>query len=243
MSNSLIHQFREPRKQLALLIDPDSYSLEDVRKVALLAQEARVNFIFVGGSLLVEGDVDACIATVKESCDIPVVIFPGSPQQVSANADGLLFLSLISGRNPELLIGQHVVAAPMVKQSGLQVLPTGYMLVDCGRQTTASYISGTAPLPWDKPGIAACTAMAGEMLGLQLMYLDGGSGAERPISKEMIAAVRKSVNTPLIVGGGLRHPEDVYTACKAGADVVVIGNAIEKDASLLHEMAAALYQV
>ncbi|GAC1381149.1 MAG: hypothetical protein NVSMB30_28910 [Hymenobacter sp.] len=148
----------------------------------------------------------------------------------------MLLLSLISGRNPDFLIGQHVVAAPRLRASGLQLLPTGYMLVDSGRPTTASYMSGTAPLPHDKPGIAACTALAGEQLGLKLMYLDGGSGAKNPVSAAMIAAVREAVSTPLIVGGGLNTGEKVYAALAAGADVVVVGNHIETNPAFLEEV-------
>ncbi len=172
-----------------------------------------------------------------------MVLFPGNSLHIEPTADAILFLSLISGRNPEFLIGQHVIAAPLLRKSGLEVLPTGYMLVDSGAQTTVSYISGTMPLPADKPGVAACTAMAGEMLGLQLMYLDAGSGARRPVSPDMIAAVRSVVDVPIIVGGGINSGEKAYNALKAGADLIVVGNGIEQDPDLLPQLSAVVREI
>ncbi|TAG57186.1 MAG: geranylgeranylglyceryl/heptaprenylglyceryl phosphate synthase, partial [Runella slithyformis] len=165
---------------------------------------------------------------------------PGSSLHIEPTADAILLLSLISGRNPELLIGQHVIAAPILKRSGLEVLPTGYMLVESGRSTTVSYISNTTPIPHDKPSVAACTAMAGEMLGLQLMYLDAGSGAQKPVSAAMIAAVRQAVDTPIVVGGGINSIDKAYAALEAGADVIVVGNGIEENPDLLPEIAQAV---
>jgi putative glycerol-1-phosphate prenyltransferase len=148
---------------------------------------------------------------------------------------------LISGRNPELLIGQHVISAPFVKKSGLEIMPTGYMVIDGGAPTTVSYISNATPIPADKNDIAMCTAMAGEMLGMKLIYMDAGSGAKRPISESMIQSVASQVELPIIIGGGITEPEKAYLNCKAGADVIVVGNAIEKDASLIKEMSAAVH--
>ena len=203
-------------------------------------RQGQVDFFLVGGSLITSDGMAETIRLIRRHTSIPVLLFPGSNMHISPGADALLLLSLISGRNPEFLIGQHVVAAPMLRKSGLELLPTGYMLVESGRPTTASYISGTTPLPYDKPGVAACTAMAGAMLGLQLMYLDGGSGAERPVSPEMIAAVRQAADTPLIVGGGINSPAKARLALEAGADLIVVGNGIEKDPSLLGQIAAAI---
>lgn len=185
--------------------------------------------------------LDECLDFFKKNSDIPCVIFPGSLQQVSSKADAILLLSLISGRNPELLIGQHVVAAPYLRESGLEVISTGYMVVDGGAPTTVSYISGTHPIPANKSDIAVCTAIAGEMLGLKITYLDAGSGALHPVSEEMIAAVSRHVATPVIVGGGIRTPEKAYANVRAGADVIVIGNALEKEPTLLLEMADAVH--
>ena len=159
---------------------------------------------------------------------------------MSYKADAILFLSLISGRNPELLIGNHVLAAPFLKLSPLEILPTGYLLVDGGVSTTVGYISNTMPIPSSKPDIAVCTAMAGEMLGLKLMYLDAGSGAINHVPFEMVTAVSQTIDLPVIVGGGIKKPESAYGMAKAGADVIVVGNAIEKDANLIHDLVQAV---
>lgn len=231
------------RKALAVLLDPDDFVPERIHQLLRLTQQHPVDFFLVGGSLVLTEHQTALIALLKaEAPQVPVLLFPSHALHVDSAADGILLLSLISGRNPDFLIGQHVVAAPRLRQSGLQLLPTGYMLVDSGRATTASYISGTAPLPHDKPSIAAATAMAGEQLGLRLMYLDGGSGAQHPVSAAMIKAVRAVVDTPLIVGGGLNTGEKIYTALAAGADLVVVGNHIERDPNFLAEAVAAVRQ-
>lgn len=226
-----------------MLIDPDKVNDHDMDLLLSLSLEAKVDYFFVGGSLVVSDYLDDCIRFIKSRCDIPVVLFPGSPSQVSKYADALLYLSLISGRNPELLIGQHVVSAPVVKKSGLEIMPTGYMVIDGGAPTTVSYISNAAPLPADKAEIAMCTAMAGEMLGMKLIYMDAGSGAKKAITETMISKVAHCIDVPLIVGGGITTPEKAYLNCKAGADVIVVGNAIEKDANLIREVALAVHSV
>lgn len=174
---------------------------------------------------------------------MPVLLFPGSPSQISKRADALLYLSLISGRNADLLIGQHVISAPFVRASGLEIISTGYMVIDGGAPTTVSYISNATPIPADKADIALCTAMAGEMLGHKLIYMDAGSGAKKPISETMIAAVAQSITVPLVIGGGIRDAEKAYLNCKAGADIIVVGNAIEKEASLVKEISDAVHSV
>jgi phosphoglycerol geranylgeranyltransferase len=231
------------KKSFAVLIDPDKVNAQSIEQITTLAVEAKVDYFFVGGSLVISNQLDECIQQIKAACSIPVILFPGSPSQVSKYADALLYLSLISGRNPELLIGQHVVSAPFVKKSGLEIMPTGYMVIDGGAPTTVSYISNATPIPADKNEIAMCTAMAGEMLGMKLIYMDAGSGAKRPITEQMIATVASHIECPLIIGGGIIEPEKAYLNCKAGADVIVVGNAIEKDASLIKEMAAAVHSV
>jgi phosphoglycerol geranylgeranyltransferase len=231
------------RKSFAVLIDPDKTDPKQTSKLIDLAVHARVDYLFVGGSLVVSDHLDQVVQQIKANCSIPVILFPGTPSQVSPYADALLYLSLISGRNPELLIGQHVISAPAVKKSGLEIMSTGYMVIDGGAPTTVSYISNALPIPADKQEIALCTAMAGEMLGLKLIYMDAGSGARKPITTEMIERVSAAIEIPLIVGGGIRDPEKVYLNAKAGADLIVVGNAIEKDASLLAEMAAAIQTV
>lgn len=241
--HSLIERKRSGKKSFAVLIDPDKVNDCNMEQLIQLAVKASVDYFLVGGSLVISNYLDECLQFIKRECSIPTILFPGSPSQVSKYADALLYLSLISGRNPELLIGQHVVSAPIVKKSGLEIMPTGYMVVDGGAPTTVSYISNASPLPADKNEIAMCTAMAGEMLGMRLIYMDAGSGARRPVTESMIEKVAQCIQVPLIVGGGITHPEKAYLNCKAGADVIVVGNAIEKDPSLIREMAAAVHSV
>ena len=231
------------RKSFAVLIDPDKVDTAKTEQLLTLGTEAGVDYFFVGGSLVISNHQDECIQQIKAACDIPVILFPGSPSQLSKYADALLYLSLISGRNAELLIGQHVISAPVVRQSGLEIMPTGYMVIDGGAPTTVSYISNAAPIPADKNEIAMCTAMAGEMLGMRLIYMDAGSGARRAITETMIEKVAKHIEVPLIIGGGIAEPEKAYRNCKAGADVIVVGNAIEKDISLIKEMSDAVHSV
>ncbi len=231
------------QKSFAVLVDPDKVDNAKMDELIALALEAKVDYFFVGGSLVISNYLDTCVQHIKANTNIPVVLFPGSPNQVSKYADALLYLSLISGRNPELLIGQHVISAPVVKQSGLEIMPTGYMVIDGGAPTTVSYISNATPIPADKNEIAMCTAMAGEMLGMKLIYMDAGSGAKRPIPESMIEKVAKHIEVPLIIGGGIVDPEKAYVNCKSGADVIVVGNAIEKDPSLIKEIAAAVHSV
>ena len=240
---SIVDKKKQGKKAFAMLIDPDKVNTPLLDELIGLAVSAKVDYFLVGGSLVISNHLDECVRHIKQNCSIPVTLFPGSPSQISKYADALLYLSLISGRNPELLIGQHVVSAPFVKQSGLEIMPTGYIVVDGGAPTTVSYISNATPVPADKSEIAMCTAMAGEMLGMKLIYMDAGSGAKRPISEHMIEAVAKNISLPLIIGGGITDPEKAYLNCKAGADVIVVGNAIEKDSSLIKEMSAAVHSV
>lgn len=231
------------QKQFVILIDPDKMASVDLESTLLLAQEAKVDHIFVGGSLIVNDMLDYCVQTIKQKTNIPVILFPGNAFQLSYQADALLFLSLISGRNPDLLIGQHVISAPYLKSSNLEIIPTGYMLIDGGVPTTVTYISNTTPIPANKKDVALCTAMAGEMLGLKMIYMDAGSGAQHAISEAMIQTVSNNIDIPLIIGGGIRTPEKALANVKAGADVIVVGNAIEKDPTLLLEMAAAVHSL
>jgi putative glycerol-1-phosphate prenyltransferase len=240
---SLTERKRLGKKSFAVLIDPDKVNDHNMEQLISLAVAAEVDYFLVGGSLVISNYLDECLQLIRRQCAIPTILFPGSPSQVSKYADALLYLSLISGRNPELLIGQHVISAPFVRKSGLELMSTGYMVVDGGAPTTVSYISNASPLPADKNEIAVCTAMAGEMLGMKLIYMDAGSGAKRAINESMIEKVSGAISVPLIIGGGIIEPEKAYRNCKAGADVIVVGNAIEKDASLIKEMAAAVHSV
>ncbi len=238
--NQITEKSNAGLKQIAVLIDPDKISNSEIENISKLSEKAEVDFIFVGGSLLTNGNLSNCIRRIKYACQIPVVLFPGNSNQVDEQADAILFLSLISGRNPELLIGKHVASAPLIREKNLEAIGTGYMLIESGNITTALYVSNTSPIPADKPEIAACTALAGEMLGLKLIFMDAGSGAKNPVSAGMIREVRKTVSTPLIIGGGIRTPQQALMACKAGADVIVVGNAVEKTPELLVELSAAV---
>jgi putative glycerol-1-phosphate prenyltransferase len=229
----ILSNTKKNKKQLAVLIDPDKQNTKELDGLIEKANKYKLDFWLVGGSLLVSGDLDETVKYLKNKSEIPVILFPGSPNQISKYADGILFLSLISGRNPEMLIGNHVIAAPYIKKTNLEVLSTGYLIIDAGKQTTASYISNSTPIPQNKPEIAACTALAGQYLGLKNIYLDAGSGAQQPVSNEIIKEVKKVIDIPLIVGGGIKNKNQIESAYKAGADIVVIGNALEKNDSLL----------
>ena len=231
------------RKKLAVLIDPDKPSDAQILSIVEKAKAADVDFFFVGGSLLVTDSLDHCIKLIKANCDIPVLIFPGNSLQISKYCDGFLLLSLISGRNPEMLIGRHVIAAPYLKLYGNEIIPTGYMLIDSGKATSVTYMSDTTPIPHDKDDIAMCTAIAGEMLGLKLIYLEAGSGELMPVSTSMISKVSQMIKIPLIVGGGIKTPEMAAEAVKAGADVIVIGTAFEKEPEMLKKFAEAIHGV
>jgi len=233
----------QAQKAFAVLIDPDKLDEAGLQSTIDLAIKAKVDYVFVGGSLVVTDTLDKVVSTIKAKTTIPVILFPGSPDQITPKADALLYLSLISGRNPELLIGQHVISAPFVRQSGLEIIPVGYMLVDGGTPTTVSYISNTNPIPANKNDIASCTAMAGEMLGLKLIYMDAGSGAQRAIPTAMISQVAKYIQIPLIVGGGITTAEKAKENCLAGADIIVVGNAIEKDPALISEISNAIHSL
>jgi phosphoglycerol geranylgeranyltransferase len=224
------------KKSLALLIDPDKSDLFQLAAHLQSGQFEGLDYFFVGGSLITSDLLSETIRMVKNHSDLPVILFPGSNMHLDPQADAILFLSLISGRNPEYLIGQHVVAAPVIKRTRVEVISTGYMVVDGGKPTTVSYMSHSAPIPADKPEIAASTAIAGEMLGMKTLYLDAGSGAERPVSGKMIRMTRNNIEAPLIVGGGIKNAEQALESWKAGADIIVVGNAAEKNYSLIPQM-------
>lgn len=226
------------RKKVAILIDPDKTrgeaEIED-----LLARIKLLNptFIFVGGSTVSENDLHACLTQIKSKTAIPVVIFPGSRQQINELADGILFLSLLSGRNPDYLISHQVESAHLLKKMEIETISTAYLLIDGGKNSSVAYVSQTSPIPSDQEGIAVKTAIAGEMLGFQCVFMDAGSGAINPVPEKMIKAVKQNIDLPLIVGGGLRTTEEVENAFNAGADLVVIGNKVEEDADFLLDLA------
>lgn len=224
------------KKLFAVLIDPDKCTGNALDNFIKLIKQAKPNFIFIGGSLTTESS-DNAIETIKKNCDIPVVLFPGSASQFSPKADAMLYLSLISGRNPDFLIGQHVVSAPFIRKSGIETISTGYMLIESGSTTSVEYMSNTKSIPREKNGIAVATAIAGELLGNKLIYLEAGSGAQKPVPPSMVSLVKNNISIPLIVGGGLRCCDDINAALTAGADLIVVGNVLEKYPGLLLKFA------
>lgn len=228
----------ELKKALAVLIDPDQ-SISSVLNIVQRCRENEVDFIFVGGSLITAGKMSETLKTIKENFDGPVYIFPGNEFMIDEQADGILFLSLLSGRNPEYLIGKQVVAAPSLAASKLDIIPTAYILIDGGRETSVSYISNTKPIPADKPDIAMATALAGKFLGSQCIYMDAGSGATNSIPVKLVNEVKRNVHLPLIIGGGIKDPETATAIFKAGADIIVIGNGAEENSQIIEKITKA----
>jgi phosphoglycerol geranylgeranyltransferase len=222
------------KKSIALLLDPDKACGNSLKNILKSAAKCKADFIMTGGSLTFSS-IDKLIDSVKEHCSIPVVLFPGNLLQLSRKADMILLLSLISGRNPELLIGNHVIAAPYLKDVREKLISTGYILISCGTKTSVEYISQTEAIPADKPEIVVATAMAGEMLGLGMIYLEAGSGATKHVPTGLISTVRKNTSIPLAVGGGIRKKEEIEEIFRAGADLIVLGNGCENNPSLLED--------
>ncbi len=230
------------RPLFAILIDPGKLSITAIRDLIILAEDCIVDFIFVGGSSCSLPVFNEMISFLKEEQNRPVIIFPGSEFQVSENADALLLLSLISGRNPDLLIGKHVEAAKRLFESGLEVIPTGYILIESGKPTTVEQVSETKSLPRTNPELTLSTALAGQLLGMQLIYLEAGSGAENHVPVETIELLSSKLNIPIIVGGGITDAEKLQHVIDAGADLVVVGNALEKDPQLLKQFSQVIQQ-
>jgi len=230
------------QKSLAVLIDPDKGNETALQHLVVEAATAGVHYFFLGGSLLESNRISQWIQRIRELCTIPVILFPGNTYQIAKEADAILFLSLVSGRNADLLIGRQVEAAPLVREAGLEVISTAYLLIDGGKPTTVSYISGTFPIPADKPQIAAATALASEMLGFKMLYLDAGSGADNPVSPEIISAVAANTQMPIIAGGGINSVSRITAALNAGADILVIGNILEKEPNLIFRMAEVFHE-
>jgi putative glycerol-1-phosphate prenyltransferase len=212
---------------LAILLDPDRNAAPELSEAAEAIQAGDADFIFVGSSLMLRDNFTDAIKAIREGSDLPVVIFPGHHTQVAGDADAILFMSLISGRNPEFLIGQQVVAAPQVRHLRLEAIPTGYMLIESGSTTSVQFMSGTAPMPRAKPDIAVAHALAAAYMGMRVLYLEGGSGGTNAIPEELITAVSETVDLPIIVGGGIRTADQARKKVQAGAGVVVVGNSLE----------------
>ena len=238
MIYNLVASAKSTRGLFALLIDPDKHSKKGLSDLASLAQNCKVDLFLLGGSLI-RNSLEQAFQSLRSESNIPIVLFPGHAIHVYPKADAILLLSLISGRNPEFLIGNHVVAAHSIKDSGMEVIPTGYILINCGEPTSVQYMSNTTPIPLNKPDIAVATAIAGEQLGLKAIYLEGGSGANTPVPPASIREISTNVELPIIVGGGLKTPQQVRDTREAGASMVVVGNAIEHNKHLLSDLVQA----
>lgn len=220
------------KKLLAVLVDPDDGE-QVVVNVAKKCSKLGADIVLVGGSLLSNYQTTEAVKWVKSFFDGPVVLFPGNEMQACEGADALFFLMLLSGRNPEYLVGKHVASAPFLAKSGLEIIPVSYLLIDSGKLTSVNYISHTLPIPADKPDIAAATALAGQFMGHKIVYMDAGSGALNSVSTNMVGAVKSAVQLPVIVGGGIKDAETAKALYHAGADVLVIGNGIAQNIELM----------
>ena len=241
--DSLLSVRNERGGGFIVLVDPDKLSIDRLRTRIPIFESAGIDALFVGGSLMHASEVDQYVGELQEITTLPIIGFPGSVSQISPKLDAVLFLSVISGRNPDMLFGQHVHAAPMIRRFGLETIATGYMLVESGRLTSAQYMNHSLPLPRTKPQLAAATGLAAEMMGMKLLFADAGSGAEYSVTEEMIAAIVSASSLPLIVGGGLTAPEEVRSRVDAGASFIVVGTALESsvDPGRLEELVAAAH--
>jgi putative glycerol-1-phosphate prenyltransferase len=235
----IISAKKKGKKLFAVLIDPDKFNPEVVRE----SNRCKVDLLFIGGSGLQAKKFHQCMQAVRRLTKIPVVIFPGGREQISEKADAILLLSLISGRNPDYLIGEHIRAAKQLKKSKLEIIPTGYILVNGGKKVSTHTVSRTSPIIHSDTELAASTAIAGELLGMKLIYLEAGSGANKTLSSKMIRSVKKNISCPVIVGGGIDSAKKAKELCLAGADVIVVGNAIEKDCTLIRKISHELTRI
>ena len=242
--NQLLKTIEKKGAAYLILLDPDKLNSDKLQSFIKRCNDADVDGFLIGGSLMLNGDFDDFIKTVKQSTNLPVIIFPGAINQVSSNADAILFLSVVSGRNPEHLIGKHVLAAPLIRRANLEPISTAYILVESGTQTTAQYMSGSLPIPRNKPEIAAATALASEYIGMKLIYLEAGSGAQQTVPNEMVKAVSSICSVPVIVGGGIKSPKVAREKVDNGAKIIVTGNFFENENnwSLIKEFADAVHK-
>lgn len=239
--NQIIERKKSSSKTLAVLIDPNGLELRRLEYLMSISLKAKVDYFFVGGSTLKDNQLNPVIEMLNSQSQIPIILFPGSPNQIHNKADAILLLSLISGRNPDLLIGQHVDSSVTLHDSGLEIIPTGYLLIEGGKTSSVQRVSQTTPINSSDIETTIKTALAGQQLGLKLIYLEAGSGASIPVSKDMISAVSDILDIPLIVGGGIRSANQAKDALIAGADIIVVGNAFENNPDLIPEIADAVH--
>ena len=224
-----------------VLIDPDRKNEDSINSRVELANNSGVDALFVGGSLMMDGNCTERVKQIKEVSNVPVIFFPGGVGQLNSYYDAMLFMSVISGRNPHYLIGEQVIAAPLVKVMGIETIPTGYILMDGGAGSTVECVSGTRPIPMNRPDVVVAHALAGQYLGMNLIYLEAGSGAKEPVAPGVVEAVNDAVDVPLIVGGGIRSPETASETVKAGASIIVTGTIIEIHSNRMKELADAVH--
>ena len=241
--NNLLNTIRTKGAAYLVLLDPDKLSISKIAPFISHCEKSGVDGFLIGGSLMLSDDLDLFIENVKAETSLPIIIFPGSINQISPFADAILYLSVISGRNPEHLIGKHVTAAPLIKRANIEPISTGYILIESGVTTTAVYMSGSLPVPRNKPEIAAATALAGEYLGMKLIYLEAGSGARDSVPDEMIKAVSENCSVPVIVGGGIRNPQTARNKVENGASIIVTGNFFEDENNwdMIKDFASAVH--
>jgi phosphoglycerol geranylgeranyltransferase len=232
----ILNAIEKNQRLLAVLVDPDKFNLEDVSGFILKLNNSMATHIFVGGSTVEDNATEKLVIQIKMHTNLPVVLFPGDISQITSHADALLFLSLISGRNAEYLIGKHVNSVPLLKKTNLEVIPTGYILIENGKETAVERVTETQPMVKAHKQKIADTALAGELLGMKLMYLEAGSGAKHPIPLEIISKVKRELGIPIIVGGGIRTKQLLNDAYNSGADLVVIGTAFEDNKSFFDEL-------
>ena len=224
-----------------VLIDPDKKNDKNIDHCVESANQNGADALFVGGSMMMDRFYHKRVERIKSIAEIPMILFPGGVNQLNKHYDAMLFMSLLSGRNSHYLIGEQVIAAPIVKDYGIETIPTGYLLVDGGSPTTVEFTSGTRPIPANRPDIVVSHALAGQFLGMQLIYLEAGSGALNKVSKEVVKRVANEINIGLIVGGGIRTPEDAKSIVDSGSSFVVIGSALEKSTTLMAEFSSAIH--
>lgn len=230
------------KKMFAVLVDPEKCFGEQLKQFVAQLNIARPDFIFVGGSQL-SASVDQTVTQIKLLTDLPVILFPGNAIQLCNNCDAILLLSLISGTNVEYIIGQHIKAAEQLKKSGIETISTGYILINGGKQSAVEKVSGTKPLDDESKILIKRTALAGELLGNKLIYLEAGSGALKPVNQEIIKEVKQIISVPLIVGGGISSEEQMISAINAGADIIVIGNFLEQHPEKLHDFCRCIKHI
>lgn len=233
--DQIIQAKKQNKKLLAILLDPDKVDLFTIELLIQKINQSPATHVFIGGSLVENNCTDQIIKTIKRHCALPIVLFPGHPSQISFEADGILFLSLISGRNPDYLIEHQVRSARQLFKSNLEVVPTAYLLIESGHETAVQKVSKTTPLATNDAEKIVATAIAGQLLGMKLVYLEAGSGASKQVPLEVIAEVSAEVDLPIIVGGGIRSIQAIRETFAAGADLVVIGTAFENDQNFFNE--------